>query len=76
VRVPTGALIKSVQLGSDGGPNLNGSLALQLGWVFSDSTLDGTPVFLQGLIPTNANTGGTTTIAAPSNPNGMYGFWM
>jgi hypothetical protein len=75
VRVPTGALPKSVMLATDSGPNLNGALAFQLSWVFSDSTLDGTPSYLQGLIPTNANTGGTTTLASPSNPNAMYGFW-
>lgn len=75
VRIPTGAVISSVEMGADSGPNLNGSLAIQLGWIFSDSTDDGTPNALQGLIPTSANTGGTTTVAAPSNPNAMYGFW-
>jgi hypothetical protein len=75
VRVPTWALVKSVQVGSDSGPNLNGALAFDLNWVFSDSADDGTPVWLQGLIPTSANTGGTTTIAAYSSPNKMYGVW-
>jgi hypothetical protein len=75
VRVPTWAFVKSVQLGADTGPNLNGALAVDLSWVFSDSADDGTPVSLQGLIPTSANTGGTTTIAAYSSPNKIYGVW-
>jgi len=73
VRVPTYALIKSVSIFTDAGPNLAGALALDLSWVFSDSTDDGTPQWLQGLIPTSANTGGTTTIASYSSPNKMYG---
>lgn len=77
VRVPSGALIKSVKIAADAGPNLNGALALQLNWIFSDSTLDGTPTFYQGLIPTNANTGGTITLAQALTgaTNAMYGFW-
>ena len=78
VRVPTGALVKSVKIATDAGPNLNGSLCIGLGWIFSDSASpggDGTPVFYQGLIPTFANTGGTTTLAAPVNPNFIYGLW-
>ena len=55
------------------GINLNGALALDLSLVFSDSTDDGTPTFLQGLIPTSANTGGTTTVASYSSPNLIYG---
>jgi hypothetical protein len=73
VRVPTYALVKSVNIFTDAGPNLNGALALDLSWVFSDSTIDGTPAFLQNLIPTSANTGGTTTIASYSSPNKIYG---
>ena len=75
VRVPTWVLVKSVEVAADTGPNLNGSLAIDLNWVFSDSADDGTPVWLQGLIPTSANTGGTTTIASYSSPNKMYGTW-
>lgn len=76
VRVPSFALIKEVTIATDSGPNLSGSaLAVDLNWIFSDSTDDGTPVFLQGLIPTSANTGGTTTIASYSSPNKMYGTW-
>jgi hypothetical protein len=76
VRVPTGAFVKSVLMGADVSPNANGALALQMSWIFSDSVDDGTPTFYQGLIPTNANTGGTTTLAAPSSPNAIYGFWL
>jgi hypothetical protein len=76
VRVPTWAVVKSVELGSDAGPNLSGSaLAVDLNWVFSDSTDDGTPVSLQGLIPQSGNTGTTTTIASYTTPNKMYGTW-
>lgn len=75
VRLPSFAIVKSVLVGADTGPNLNGSLSLDLNLIFSDSTIDGTPVFLQGLIPTSANTGGTTTIASYSSPNKIYGTW-
>ena len=75
VRVPTGAVVKSVLMAADTGPNLNGALAVSLSWIFSDSTDDGTPTFYQGLVPTSANTGGTTTIASWSSPNEIYGFW-
>jgi hypothetical protein len=76
VRIPTWALVKSVLLGADAGPNLSGSaLAIDLSLVFSDSADDGTPTWLQGLIPTSANTGGTTTIASYSSPNLIFGTW-
>lgn len=73
IRLPTFALVKSVILATDTGPNLNGALALDLNLIFSDSTDDGTPTWLQGLIPTSANTGGTTTIASYSSPNKIFG---
>lgn len=75
VRVPTYATVKSVVLATDKAPDLSTSpvTSFSVGWVFSDSTDDGTPVSLQGLIPTSANTGGTTTLASPSSPNAMYG---
>ena len=76
VRVPTWVLVKSVEVAADAGPNLSGTaLAIDLNWVFSDSADDGTPTWLQGLIPTSANTGGTTTIASYSSPNKIYGTW-
>lgn len=76
IRLPSFAIVKSVLMGADAGPNLSGSaLALDLNLIFSDSTDDGTPTFLQGLIPTSANTGGTTTLASYSSPNKIYGTW-
>lgn len=76
VRVPTWSLIKSVELGADAGPNLSGSaLAIDLNWVFSDSADDGTPTWLQGLIPQSGNTGTTTTVATYVTPNKIYGQW-
>jgi len=81
IRLPSFAVVKSVLIATDASPNLNGALAIDLNLIFSDSTDDGTPVFLQGLIPQATNTGGTTTIAnytAASGPgtgvpNKIYG---
>lgn len=73
VRIPTFALVKSVLIASDTGLNLNGALALDLSLVFSDSTDDGTPTYLQGLAPTTANTGGTVSIATYTAINKIYG---
>ena len=74
VRVPTGALVKEVHIATDvlldSGTH---ALAFDLNWIFSDSTIDGTQAALQGLIPTTANTGATTTIASYTAPNKMYG---
>ena len=75
IRLPTFALVKSVKLATDSGPNLNGALALDLNLIFSDSTDDGTPTFLQGLIPVSANTGGTVSIATYTGVNKIYGTW-
>lgn len=75
IRVPTGSLVDSVTLFTDAALDAASAktLALDVSWIFSDSTDDGTPVPLQGLIPTSANTGGTTSIASYSSPNKMYG---
>ena len=53
IRVPTFALIKSLDIFIDKAPDAAAAktIALDLNWVFSDSTDDGTPAFLQGLIP-------------------------
>lgn len=75
VRVPTFALIKEVTIATDTGPNLNGSLVFDLDLIFSDSTDDGTPTFLQGLIPVSANTGGTVALATYTGVNKMFGQW-
>jgi len=40
---------------------------------FSDSTIDGTNPNLQGLIPKSTNNGTTTTVAAYSSPNNLFG---
>jgi hypothetical protein len=75
VRIPTGALVKSVTLFTDKAPDAASAktVAFDLNLIFSDSVDDGTPTYLQGLIPTSANTGGTTTIASYSSPNKIYG---
>src|SRR5262245_12098772 len=73
VRVPTGAFVEEVHIATDVSLNLNGALAIDLNWIFSDSTIDGTPVALQGLIPKSDNTGRTITIPSYSSPNKMYG---
>lgn len=74
VRVPTGAILKSVVVATDV-PLDTGTHALvfDLNLIFSDSTIDGTQSALQGLIPTTANTGATTTIATYSAPNKIFG---
>jgi hypothetical protein len=78
VRVPTGAIIKSVEIATDKAPDSGASklIAFDLNWIFSDSTIDGTQASLQGLIPTTGNTGATTTIATYSSPNKMYGQFL
>jgi hypothetical protein len=73
VRVPTGALIKSVVIATDVSVDSNHLATFDFNWIFSDSTIDGTQAALQGLIPTTANTGATTTIGTYSAPNKMYG---
>lgn len=75
IRLPSFAVIKSVVLASDAGPNLNGSLCFDLNLIFSDSTDDGTPTWLQGLIPVLANTGGTVSLATYTGTNKIYGLW-
>src|SRR5262249_5376526 len=49
------------------------TVAFDLNLIFSDSTIDGTQANLQNLIPTTANTGGTTSIASYSSPNKIFG---
>jgi hypothetical protein len=77
-RFPTGAVLKSVTLATDKAPDTSTSVlfALDLNIIFSDAASpagDGTPTWYQGLIPTTANTGGTTTIASYSSPNKLFG---
>jgi hypothetical protein len=74
-RIPTGAIIKSVLIASDVLLDSNATPTLEIDWnlAFSDSTIDGTPSALQGLIPTTANNGSTTTFAAYTAPNIIFG---
>lgn len=74
-RIPTRAVIKRVLVMPDAILDTNASqtLALDFGVAFSDSTIDGTPVSLQSLIPTSANTGATTPPATYTSPNIIFG---
>lgn len=85
VRIPTGAIMKSVLLATNkaldsGTP----TLAFDLNICWSDSVIDGTPLAFQlgtlglaateAVIPTTANDGlTTTTISAYSSPNKLFG---
>jgi hypothetical protein len=74
VRIPTGAIPKSVQLATDVALDTGThALVFDINLIFSDSTIDGTPAALQGLIPTTANNGSVTTIASYSSPNKIFG---
>lgn len=74
-RFPTWAKPKSLVLATDVALDTNGSpaLAIDINVAFSNDATDGTPVAVQGLIPTTANTGATTTVAAYTAPNKVFG---
>lgn len=75
-RMPTGAIIKKFVVSSDAALDTNSApaLAIDVNFIFSDSTTDGTPVGLQGLIPLNTAVGGTpTTITSYTTPNILMG---
>ena len=73
-RIPTNAKIKSVLLATDVALDTGThALVFDINIAFSDSTIDGTQASLQGLIPTTANTGVTTTLAAYASPNLLFG---
>lgn len=73
-RTPTNAKVKAVWIATDVALDTGThALVFDINWAFSDSTIDGTQVSLQGLIPTTANTGATTTLASYSSPNKIYG---
>lgn len=73
-RIPTGAHIKRVLIATDVALDSGThALTFDINIAFSDSTIDGTPANVQGLIPTTANTGATTTLATYSAPNIMFG---
>jgi hypothetical protein len=73
-RFPTIAKIKSVIIATDVALDTGThALIFDINVAFSDSTTDGTPSAVQGLIPTTAKTGATTTLAAYSAPNVLFG---
>lgn len=73
-RIPTGAIPKAVSIATDQALDTGThALVFDVNLIFSDSTIDGTPTALQGLIPTTANTGATTSIATYSSPNIIFG---
>jgi len=81
VRIPTGAIPKSLFIATDTALDTGThALAFDLNIVWSDSTRDGTPASLlpasagEAVIPTTANDGvTTTTVAAYSSPNKLFG---
>jgi hypothetical protein len=74
-RIPANAKIKRVTVFSDGtlDQNATAASAFNVGLIWSNTPGDGTPANLNGLIPTTANTGATTTVAAFSTPNNLFG---
>lgn len=81
-RFPANAKIKSVEVQTDAAPDSNATqtLALNFGVSFSDSTIDETPSYYQGQIPTTTGIGGGTTTAGTvtsfssySSPNDLFG---
>jgi hypothetical protein len=75
VRFPTGAIPKNLTIYTDSylDSHSTPAVVMDLNIAFSDSTVDGTQSALQGLIPLNSNTGGTTNITSYSNPNLIFG---
>jgi len=75
VRFPVEAKIKDVNVLSVGvlDAGTSQTLAIDFNLAFSDSTVDGTSVANQGLIPTTAGAGATTTVASYSSPNILWG---
>lgn len=75
VRLPTNVKYKSFVFGTDVAidTSATASLALDFNIAFSDSTIDGTPSTYQGLIPTTALGGATTSFSSYSSPNKIFG---
>ena len=75
IRFPTGAIPKALTVYTDAPLDSHSTpgLVMDLNIAFSDSTIDGTQSALQGRIPTNLNTGGTTNITSYSTPNIIFG---
>ena len=75
-RFPVEAIVKKVyvQQNTEFDTYSSGAtLVFDFNVAFSDSTVDGTPAALQGLIPTTALGGATTSFAAYSSPNLIFG---
>lgn len=74
-RFPTWAKVKALTIATDVALDTNASptLAWDINVAFSEDTTDFTPVSLQALIPTTANTGATTTLASYTAPNKIFG---
>jgi hypothetical protein len=76
LRIPTNSIIKTLAIFTSTALDTNASntLTFDIGLAFSDSTIDGTNPSLQGLIPTTANDGATTTtFGSYSSPNKIFG---
>ena len=76
VRIKSSAIVKSVKVWTDKAPDAGATgptLGLDFNLAFSDSTDDGTPSFLQGLIPQTGTGATTTTFATYSSPNIIFG---
>jgi len=67
-RLPANAKVKRLDIFTDAALDTNATptLSLDFGVVFSDSTIDGTPVAYQGQAPHNAKNG---TVVSPTDPN-------
>lgn len=81
-RFPANARIKRVELRTDAAVDAaatTGAAAFKVGVVFSDSTIDGTPVSYQGMQPTTVGIGGgsatpgTLVAVNGSNANFLFG---
>jgi hypothetical protein len=75
IRFPTGSIPISMELATDSYLDSHSTpgLVMDLNIAFSDSTVDGTPSWYQGLIPNTGNTGGTTTVGSYVAPNLIFG---
>lgn len=73
-RFPVYAKIKNIKVDIGGvDTNATATAVFDVNVAFSDSAYDGTQVALQGLIPTTALTGATTSIATYTSPNKLFG---
>lgn len=73
-RFPVEAKVKSVHAYiGDVDSNASATWAGDYNVAFSDSQFDGTNASLQGLIPKSSLNGTTTTVAAYSSPNNLFG---